>query len=300
MSALGSGSQLHGEDISLISSNSNSEAEDDNFDTLSQVDLNFKTKRFTNNVHTFFKYDGKSGKSCCKQCGTKISGRYTTNLRNHVKAKHPESFKELQDLEAEFSAKTVQIKKKRKVQVQQSTSIVNCFAQMKSDKECLRKGSPAYNEVVNALACAFVSNSLPYRLIEQPSFVNFINKATCGRLVDLPNRKQMASIIKRLTLSLKESIVVFLEGVQKLSVTVDLWSRPGNSAAFVGITCHFFDKKSQSMKRCLIACRQIQQPHTAENILTVFSDVMAEWNIDESKVFRIITDNGSNVVKAFR
>lgn len=82
--------------------------------------------------------------------------------------------------------------------------------------------------------------------------------------------------------------------------TLDLWSRPGFSAAFMGITCHFFDPIEQKLNRLLLACRKMPQPHTAKNVLAVYNEIIAVYEIEESKVFRIITDNGANIVKAFR
>lgn len=69
----------------------------------------------------------------------------------------------------------------------------------------------------------------------------------------------------------------------------------------MGLTCHYYDRATKKLRRVLLACRTIPQPHTAVQIFNVYSTIMDEWNeLDESKVFRIITDNGSNVVCAFK
>lgn len=40
--------------------------------------------------------------------------------------------------------------------------------------------------------------------------------------------------------------------------------------------------------------------HTAELVRRVVDKVYTEWGIEESRKYRIQTDNGSNVVKCFR
>ena len=46
-----------------------------------------------------------------------------------------------------------------------------------------------------------------------------------------------------------------------------------------------------------LAVRHMPSPHTCDAILEVVSNVLAEWDIMPSKV---LTDNGSNMIKAFK
>ena len=48
----------------------------------------------------------------------------------------------------------------------------------------------------------------------------------------------------------------------------------------------------------LLSCSQLQGRHTAENIISEFEEVVTHYEISD-KVFRVVTDNGSNVKKAF-
>ena len=41
-------------------------------------------------------------------------------------------------------------------------------------------------------------------------------------------------------------------------------------------------------------------PHTAIRIAQVFKGVLQQWNIPKTKIFRILTDNGSNMVASFK
>ena len=41
-------------------------------------------------------------------------------------------------------------------------------------------------------------------------------------------------------------------------------------------------------------------PHTAERVESIVEEVMGEWELSREKVHAILTDNGSNMVAAFR
>ena len=48
-----------------------------------------------------------------------------------------------------------------------------------------------------------------------------------------------------------------------------------------------------------MAVRRFESPHTGERIADLLQAVINEWNIPHCKVFRSLTDNGSNMVKAY-
>jgi len=49
----------------------------------------------------------------------------------------------------------------------------------------------------------------------------------------------------------------------------------------------------------LVACRRFKGAHTAQNISSMFSDLVQEFGV-EDKIKAIVTDNASNMVKAFK
>ena len=56
------------------------------------------------------------------------------------------------------------------------------------------------------------------------------------------------------------------------------------------------------MKRhsvCL-ALRRFPSPHSGERIAELLETIIDEWQINRCKLFRILTDNGSNMIAAFK
>lgn len=66
--------------------------------------------------------------------------------------------------------------------------------------------------------------------------------------------------------------------------------------AYHGVTCHIHIE--WEIVSYLLACRQILADHTGKNILADFEEIVHDFQIT-SKIFKAITDNASNMKKAF-
>ena len=88
-----------------------------------------------------------------------------------------------------------------------------------------------------------------------------------------------------------------LDQVDHLTLTIDAWTDK-RSRSFLGITGHFIDASMESQS-CLIDFVRLQYPHTGENIYRTTDFILDHLNIKE-KVFRIVTDNASSMIKAYR
>lgn len=256
-----------------------------------------RTRPYSNIVHKWFSYD--DGKSKCKFCSTLLSGKNGTNLKNHLEKKHKNEY---QRYLAEMKAS--QIQQKQPSPSSKSTiatvPITECFRKLAERRDALKKGSPAYVKNMKAIKIAFVMNSLPYHLIEDPAIKNMIATVSDGRMTIMDNRQELASGVSDLSNELKTGIKSSLQTAKFVSLTIDLWSRPGFSSSMMGVTCHFFDRHLNRLRRVLLACRPIKQPHTSQHIFDLYNDVKIDWDLDESHILRIVTDNGSNIVKAFK
>jgi hypothetical protein len=67
--------------------------------------------------------------------------------------------------------------------------------------------------------------------------------------------------------------------------------------SYLAVTCHFISEHWE-VKSVLLSCQQLTDRHTAENILSGFEEVITHFGISD-KVYRVVTDNASNMKKAF-
>ena len=99
---------------------------------------------------------------------------------------------------------------------------------------------------------------------------------------------------------LKASIHTYLAAAQKVSLCADIWSKKGMTSSYLGVTAHFFSSHDHRKHCATLAVRRLLGHHTAEHVKEVVEEVMKEWEIPESKVRVIVTDNGSNMVAVFQ
>lgn len=72
------------------------------------------------------------------------------------------------------------------------------------------------------------------------------------------------------------------------------------SSSYLGITAHFYSTKDHRRHSVTLAMRRMPQTHTSNNIHEIVESVLEEWDIPSSKISATITDNGSNMIAAFR
>lgn len=66
------------------------------------------------------------------------------------------------------------------------------------------------------------------------------------------------------------------------------------------MTCHFINEESFERKSFVLGCKRIKGSHNYSNIAEVMTDIIQLYNIDQSKITHIVTDNASNFGKSFR
>ena len=72
------------------------------------------------------------------------------------------------------------------------------------------------------------------------------------------------------------------------------------SESFLGVTARMYDPPTKSTRSLTLACRSFPTPHTAKNVHELIIAILKEWEIPKCKVSAIVTDNGSNMVAAFK
>ena len=115
-----------------------------------------------------------------------------------------------------------------------------------------------------------------------------------------PNRAAISNEIEKVFVDMKVSLMCALKDSCKVSLTVDIWSKKGMTASYLGVTAHFFPRSDHRRRNVTIAVRRLPFPHTAERVEELVEEVMDEWQLSTDKVNAILTDNGSNMVAAFR
>ena len=85
-----------------------------------------------------------------------------------------------------------------------------------------------------------------------------------------------------------------------MSICSDVWTKQGMTASFLGVTVHCFTYSDKKRHNITLAVRRFEQPHTGQRIAELLRRIVDEWKIPHFKIFHCLTDNGSNMIKAFK
>lgn len=248
-------------------------------------------------LEAYSRYNTKTNKTTCtvktksdNLCGKEYVGKSPSSLLKHIRSAHSEI--------------KIDEDKKRKMPSTSGfqLSLVDSFGRnAKSAIEKYPKSHPKQQATDNKLATLIGSTNMPKSFVERSEFRDFLNEL--DPRYTAPTRQDISQKIVDIDLRIRKAIKLALDEVECISaVCADIWSRKGLTASYLGITAHYFDKKTQSIRRILLGLEKIDYPHSAERILESMNTVLNKWEIDlySDKIHRILTDNGTNIVKAFR
>ena len=91
-------------------------------------------------------------------------------------------------------------------------------------------------------------------------------------------------------------LVTALSESDEISLNVDIWSNR-QMRSYIGITAHFLI--NWKLHDAMLACKRFKGRHTADSILSQYEEVLHNFGI-AGKLNFIITDNASNMIKAFK
>lgn len=138
----------------------------------------------------------------------------------------------------------------------------------------------------------------PSRAVEHEEFVKMIEKMDIK--VTVPKKTKVKNLIDKIYLAEKDKFKQRLFNARKISIGLDIWTKKGFTASFLAITACYYNSVENKAEHILLNLKQMAHPHTAHSIATLVEESTTEWEIPREKILTIITDNGSNMVAAFR
>lgn len=102
--------------------------------------------------------------------------------------------------------------------------------------------------------------------------------------------------------SLSVDLKQMLQRTRRITICIDGWSTKSLSASYVGISACFYDPvlDKPGPKHAFLNFSNIEHPHTGEKLAECINRSLKQWNIPEDKIILVVSDNGSNMLKAIR
>lgn len=96
----------------------------------------------------------------------------------------------------------------------------------------------------------------------------------------------------------KEKLRQKFQAAKEVSITVDIWSDTSRSS-YLGITAHTVNEDF-SLDSNFIGLKKLEERHTATYVQSVTENLLSTVGLSITGVNFIITDNGSNMIAAFK
>ncbi|KAI7792413.1 putative zinc finger BED domain-containing protein 1-like [Triplophysa rosa] len=241
-----------------------------------------------------FKSDEKSKpidvtQAICRICMkvVPVKESQTTNLFVHLRANHPAEAAKMVPRETASANPAVS-------KDPGQPSILGAFA--KSTK--YKSNSERWAQCTAAVSKYITKEMVSYRTVERGSFKEMLN--TFAKQYELPGRKYFAeTAIPELYCKTRDSIVKDLKATNFVALTTDMWSSR-NMTPYMSVTAHYISEDHWKLEAKCLETTFIPEDHTAEVLAEALTEVMRDWDIEQSKIACITTDNGANIVAAIR
>ena len=157
-----------------------------------------------------------------------------------------------------------------------------------------RPANPRRQEMTEAVLDMIVDNMLPLSMVESSSFRKLFGIAQPS--YTLPSGKHLSqTLLPNRVGDIMRSINDKLSGATDITLAIDPWSSQ-DMRSYIGVTAHFI--KDYKLQSVMLSCQCFRGSHTADSIYATYERIMTTYGL-HGKVAVIVTDNASNMVKAF-
>jgi len=118
-------------------------------------------------------------------------------------------------------------------------------------------------------------------------------------ICDTGAAKQASNMGKEMN-KVREQVRTLITEGRRFTIGINGWSKKGLTASFLGISASFLHPTHKVALTFLPNLFEIEHSHTREVIAEKLHSSLDSWGIDPRKVLMVVTDNGSNTVKAGR
>ena len=225
----------------------------------------------------------------CKLCEYKL--RYTSSTSSmsyHIRTKHRDVF---------FQAKEVPAPGHTIKQTIKGKSTMKTYTHT---RRTVDQNSCLYNDFGRLLARFVITSNSALSIIENQQLKEFLDSVSEPKY-SMPSTNYLKNNIMLPMLNETEkNMKTELVKVQAIGLTSDGWqSEPGD--CYESLTVHWVDESESVLKKCVLGIIPINERHTSENIYELIegtNGILAKWDLlDKPRTY--VTDNASNVVKAF-
>ncbi|XP_060768280.1 zinc finger protein 618 isoform X3 [Neoarius graeffei] len=220
-------------------------------------------------------------------CGYKLAGKNTTNLKRHLKTRHPTVSAKIPETRA-TQQKTGGEKEEQQITISNVHSLESKYHPDAKEQQIKER----------ALALWIGRTGLPARTVEDEDFIKMME--VVDRNLAIPQKTKISNLIESIYQDERKKFKDRLATARKITIGLDMWTNKGLGASFLAISACYFCTVQNQPEHTLLGLERISRPHTADSVKACVDQCTEVWGIPENKILTVITDNGSNMVAEFR
>jgi len=172
---------------------------------------------------------------------------------------------------------------------------VNDVGRRSGGKNTKRLHTVTQGQLDSLITSYVVKGMHPLSTVEQTEFVALIHGLSPNTTVI--SRQTLQRKIEADFIAKKRDLKEKLRAVQCVCTTADIWSTGKTSV--MGVTAHWIKPDATERESVVLACRPFPSPHTCDHVGELLDEIHSEFGLSNEKIVATVTDNGSNVVKAY-
>lgn len=159
--------------------------------------------------------------------------------------------------------------------------------------------STSSKQLDNLIVQFLTDTTNPLQVVERKSFQNLLIGAQNfkGEIKVMSRRTARTKIIAKYE-NEKQNMKDLFAGIKFVCTTADVWS--SSKRSFMGVTAHWIDSETFERRGFAIACKRFKGRHTYDKVAEILANIHSFFGLDRTKLIKTVTDNGSNMVKAFK
>lgn len=165
------------------------------------------------------------------------------------------------------------------------------------DNKFKKLGKADNERITNAISYFIAVDGEAYSAPEGKGFQHLMK--VLAPTYQIPSRTTFSERkVPKLYEETKKIIKNKIRGVHFFGLTTDGWTAP-NHHKFIALTCSYIDE-DWVLNSHTLACHDLNQSNTGENIKTLIGNQLMEYKIQKEKIAGVTTDRGSNVLLAVK
>ena len=215
------------------------------------------------------------------------SSMNTSNMRDHLKRKHPSQYQAL--VSSETQAQEANAKKPAQEQPSLAAFVEKSRPWPFDCPQSLR--------LHRKLAEMIALDDQPFNIVNNDGFRRLMQAAEPR--YTLPSDKHVREVLlPDIYTAVKAKINERLGEAEFVSVTTDTWTTPMSTESLISFTAHWLDKQ-WDRRSAVLHCTRMSGSHTASNIATTILALIDNWQLTD-RIHVILRDNAKNMTKGMQ